>query len=179
MNEVISSDENGMSTLPNPVALQFFVYLVAGWVSRRQQVVIAYLLEENAVLREQLGGRRLRLSDAQRRRLAVKGRPLGRKVLSEIAGIVSPDTIVYWTVCRTFPVPVRGQAGAAGVVGGEAEDELTRVTSRVVLSGPIARRQPGRSDESTRRHRLAGRVIFGGPSRRWALRSGLATCRPR
>ncbi len=85
-----------MSTVSVPVALQFLVYVIAGWGSRRQQTVIAYLLEENAVLREQLEGRRLRLSDSQRRRLAVKGRPLGRKALSEIAGIVTPDTILRW-----------------------------------------------------------------------------------
>ena len=114
MDVAVSSDENGMPTLPGPVALQFFVYLVAGWVGRRQQAVIAYLLEENAVLREQLGGRRLRLSDSQRRRLAVKGRPLGRKVLSEIAGIVTPDTILRWyrqLVARKYDGSTRRGAG--------------------------------------------------------------------
>ncbi len=79
-----------MSSPAVPVALQFLLFLFAGWVSRRQQAVIAYLLEENRVLREQLGARRLRLSGSQRRRLAVKGRALGRKALSEIAGIVTP-----------------------------------------------------------------------------------------
>ena len=96
MDDAISSDENTMPIPPSSIALQFFVLLIAGWVSRRQQMVIAYLLEENAVFREQLGGRRLRLSDSQRRRLAVKGRALGRKALSEIAGIVTPDTILRW-----------------------------------------------------------------------------------
>lgn len=85
-----------MSSPAVPIALQFLLFLFAGWASRRQQAVIAYLLEENRVLREQLGGRRLRLSDSQRRRLAVKGRVLGRKALSEIAGIVTPDTILRW-----------------------------------------------------------------------------------
>jgi len=85
-----------MSSPAVPIALQFFLFLFAGWVSRRQQAVIAYLLEENRVLREQLGGRRLRLTDRQRRRLAVKGSALGRKVLFEFAGIVTPDTILRW-----------------------------------------------------------------------------------
>ena len=43
--------------------LQFLLMLMAGWVNRRQVDVIDYLLEENRVLREQLGGRRLRFTD--------------------------------------------------------------------------------------------------------------------
>ena len=45
---------------------------------------------------EQLGDRPLRLSDAQRRRLAVRGQKLGRRVLTQVAGIVTPDTILRW-----------------------------------------------------------------------------------
>ena len=74
-------------------ALQFLILTVAGWLSRQQLAVVEYLLEENRVLREQLDGRRLRLTDAQRRRLAVKGKALGRKALGEFASIVTPDTI--------------------------------------------------------------------------------------
>ncbi len=44
---------------------------LAGWMNRQQQDVIAYLVEENRVLTEQLKGKRLRLNDDQRRRLAV------------------------------------------------------------------------------------------------------------
>ena len=67
-----------------PFALQFVVLAVSGWLTRRQQFAIEYLLEENRVLRQQLGNRRLRLTDAQRRRLAVRGRKLERKVLEPI-----------------------------------------------------------------------------------------------
>ena len=56
---------------------------LAGWVNRHQLEVIEYLREENRVLKEYLGGR-LRLTDAQRRRLAVNGHRLGRQGL--IAG---------------------------------------------------------------------------------------------
>src|SRR5262245_28757692 len=42
------------------------------------------------------GTRRLRLTDDQRRRLAVKGKALGRRRLRDIAGIVTPDTILRW-----------------------------------------------------------------------------------
>ena len=38
----------------------------AGWVSRQQQAVIEYLQAENEVLKSQLNGRRLRLSDDER-----------------------------------------------------------------------------------------------------------------
>jgi hypothetical protein len=77
-------------------ALYFVVSVFAGWVNRKQISLIDYLLAENRVLREQLGGRRVRLSDDQRRRLAVKGRALGRKLLAEYASIVTPDTILGW-----------------------------------------------------------------------------------
>jgi len=50
----------------------------AGWVNRFQQDAIEYLKEENRVLREQLGGSRLRFTDVQRRRLAAKARTLCR-----------------------------------------------------------------------------------------------------
>ncbi len=54
-------------------AVRFLVLWMAGWVNSRQLEVIDFLREENRVLREQLGGRPLRFSDDQRRRLAVKG----------------------------------------------------------------------------------------------------------
>jgi putative transposase len=65
-------------------------------VNRQQQAVIDYLLEENRVLRTAHGTRRLCLTDDQRRRLAVKGKVLGRRRLADIAGIVTPDTILRW-----------------------------------------------------------------------------------
>ncbi|MHC4392632.1 MAG: hypothetical protein ACYS22_15140 [Planctomycetota bacterium] len=79
-----------------PPALQFLILLVSGWVNRQQQDVIEYLRAENRVLREQLGGRRLRLTNDQRRCLAVKGQALGRKLLMDVAGVVTPDTILRW-----------------------------------------------------------------------------------
>jgi hypothetical protein len=81
-----------MYSLPPPFA--FFVLLVSGWVNRQQHAVIDYLLEENRVLRAVYSTRRPRLTDDQRRRLAVKGQVLDRRRLAEIAGIVTPDTIL-------------------------------------------------------------------------------------
>ncbi len=76
--------------------LQFLLMLMAGWVNRRQLEAIDYLKEENRVLREQLGGRRLRFTDDQRRRLAAKGKVVGGGVLEELAGVVTPETILRW-----------------------------------------------------------------------------------
>ena len=74
-----------------PVLQPFHVLAVilGGWANQHQQQVIEYLLEENRTLKQQLGRRKLRLTDAQRARLAVKGKALGRKVLNEVANIDS------------------------------------------------------------------------------------------
>jgi putative transposase len=75
---------------------QLFLIILAGWINRHQQEVIEYLETENRVLKEKLGKNRILLSDDQRRRLAVKGKILGRKMLEQLAGIVTPDTILRW-----------------------------------------------------------------------------------
>ncbi len=63
--------------------------------NQRQQQTIEYLREENRVLREQLGNRRLHFfNDEQRRRLAVRAKGLGSKLLSEVATLVTPDTLL-------------------------------------------------------------------------------------
>src|SRR5579864_1313894 len=75
---------------------RFVLIAVAGWMNQHQLQIIDYLREENRVLREQLGGRRVRLNDDQRRRLAAKAKALGRKLLAEVATIVTPETLLAW-----------------------------------------------------------------------------------
>jgi transposase InsO family protein len=75
---------------------QLLLFILAGWINRQQQNVIEYLRTENRVLKEKHGKKRILLNDDQRRRLAVKGKVLGRKALQEIATIVAPDTIRRW-----------------------------------------------------------------------------------
>jgi len=75
---------------------QLLLLILAGWVNREQQEIIEYLRTENQILRESHGKKRIRLNDNQRRRLAIKGKVLGRKILGEIASIVAPDTILRW-----------------------------------------------------------------------------------
>jgi hypothetical protein len=70
--------------------------MFAGWVNRHQLEVIEYLQEENRVLKERMGGRRLCFTDAERRRLARKAQALGRKVLNELETLVTPDTLLRW-----------------------------------------------------------------------------------
>jgi hypothetical protein len=65
---------------------QFLLLILAGWINRRQQDAVEYLITENRIL----------LNDDQRRRLAVKGKILGRKMLEQLATIVTPDTILRW-----------------------------------------------------------------------------------
>ena len=69
---------------------------VTSWLDQREREVLAYLIEENRVLRRQLGGRRLRLTDDDRRKLAARAYRLGRQALREVATIVTPDTLLRW-----------------------------------------------------------------------------------
>jgi len=75
---------------------QLLSVILAGTLDEHQQRVIDYLKAENQVLRDQVGSRRIRLTDDQRRRLAILGNAIGRKALSEICSIVTPDTILRW-----------------------------------------------------------------------------------
>ena len=67
--------------------VQFLLLVLAGWVNRQQQDVINYQQKENRVLRAGLRGKCLRLSDDERRRLAVKAQALGREALAQIASV--------------------------------------------------------------------------------------------
>src|SRR3982750_2688388 len=75
---------------------RFVLIAVSGWMNQHQQQMIECLGEENRVLREQLGDRRLRFNDDQRRRLAAKAKGLGRRRLAELATLVTPDTLLAW-----------------------------------------------------------------------------------
>jgi transposase InsO family protein len=68
----------------------------AGWVNRHQQAVIEYLQAENQALREQLGNKPIRWTDAQRRRLAEKAKAIGRSALHQLGTVVTPDTLLRW-----------------------------------------------------------------------------------
>src|SRR5262245_42037136 len=92
--------------------LQFVLIALAGWINQQQRDVIDYLQEENRVLREQLGARRLRFTDDQRRRLAAKVRTLGRRLLREFASVVTRTHC--W--CGTEPSSPRSTTAGPVVV---------------------------------------------------------------
>ncbi len=79
-----------------PPILHVLAVVFAGWLNRHQQRVLEYLQEENRVLRAQLGRRKLRLTDDDRVRLAVRGVAIGRQLLDDVATIVTPKTILRW-----------------------------------------------------------------------------------
>ena len=82
--------------LADTYPLRVLLMTFSGLVNHHQAGVIAYLVEENRVLKEQMTGRRLRLTDDQRRRLAAKAKLLGRRALDQVATIVTPDTLMKW-----------------------------------------------------------------------------------
>ena len=76
--------------------MSMLLMMLAGWINRRQQEAIEYLKEENKILREKLGSKRVLLNDSQRRRLAILGKNIGRQMLTEVCCAFSPDTILKW-----------------------------------------------------------------------------------
>ncbi len=121
----------GMSTFQ---PWQFFLITTAGWINRHQQDVIDYLVEENRVLKGQLRGKRLRLTDDERRRLAVKGKALGRKLLGAVATIVTPDTILAWyrrLIARKWDYSSRRRPGRPRVM-----QEISEIVLRIARECP-------------------------------------------
>src|SRR5512133_3964720 len=75
---------------------QLLLLILAGWINRHQQAVIEYLQAENQSLREQLGKKRIRWTDTQRRRLAERVKAIGRSTLAALGTVVTPDTLLRW-----------------------------------------------------------------------------------
>ena len=78
---------------------QFVMVALAGWMNRQQQEVIEYLREENRILREKLGHKRIILNDAQKRRLATAAMKLGKDLLRQFGTLFSPETLLKWHRC--------------------------------------------------------------------------------
>ena len=76
--------------------LTFFAVALAGWMNRQQQDVIEFLREENRVLREKLGQKRLILNESQKRRLATAAMKLGKDLLRQFGTLFSPSTLLKW-----------------------------------------------------------------------------------
>jgi putative transposase len=70
--------------------LQMLLVAIAGWINERQRLQLEFALEQVRVFKELTGGKRLRLNDDQRRRLAAKGKKLGLSGLRELVALVTP-----------------------------------------------------------------------------------------
>ena len=68
---------------------------VTGLVNQRLLLQCEYLIAENRILRSHVSAN-LRLSDSERRTLAEIGKCLGRKLLSDVACVAKPETILDW-----------------------------------------------------------------------------------
>jgi hypothetical protein len=127
-----SGDDASLIVSP-VIPLHLLLGSVLGWLEREQRDVIAFLREENRALKAQLAGRRLRLNDAQRRRLAVLGQRLGRGVLRDVATLVTPDTILRWhreLIARKWTYD-RRRLGRPGVLA-----EIRRLVVRMASENP-------------------------------------------
>jgi putative transposase len=130
--------------------LRLLLVTLAGWVNRRQQEVINYLVEENRVLQEQLGGRRVRLTDDQRRRLAARGQRLGRRLLRPVDGFLAGHRVLICDQDGKWTDRFRGLLEGAGV--------------RVVLTpyqAPNANAHTERFVRSVREECLDRLILFG------------------
>jgi putative transposase len=106
--------------------------VLAGWLDQRQQDSVAYLIEENRILRGHVRGR-LRLTDEERRRLARHGHRLGRRRLRDVATIATPDTILRWhrqLIARKWTYEKR-RGGRPGVLA-----EIRRLVVRMAEDNP-------------------------------------------
>ena len=75
-------------------AFRLLLNSLADCLNQHPRDVIDHLQEENSLLREQLGKNRLRLNDDQRRRLAVKAKKLGWRLLHDLTSFVTPETLL-------------------------------------------------------------------------------------
>ena len=111
--------------------LQGRLAMVAGWIQRHQQQALTALLAENRVLKAPRGGRRRRLTDTERRRLAVLAHPLGRTRLRWDTRLIAPK-------CDGSP-PRRQWGRPRGVAAGE--QRVMRLAEENPAWG--SRRMPG------------------------------------
>ncbi len=152
---------------------EFLLICIAAWMNQRDRWINEYLRQENRILREQLGKKRIRLTDDQRRRLAVLGKTLGRKLLQEWAGIVTPDTILRWyrkLIAEKWDYSGRRGPGRPPVIL-----LLRRLVVRMALENPLwgydriegeIRKLGHRLSPTTVRNILAANGIEPSPERR-------------
>ena len=78
--------------------LQLLIVWLACRIHRHQDHVIRYLSEENRLLKAKLKGKRIQLTDTERRRLAILAHPIERKQLNDLSSIATPDALQRWSL---------------------------------------------------------------------------------
>ena len=115
-------------------ALQYVICFVSEWVRERQQSLIDFLFEENAILKEQLH-EPVRLTDEERIRLARKAHVLRRQTLQQIASLAQADTIRAWY--RHLVIPGTNRRTKKGGPGRPRIDErLVKLIIRFAEENP-------------------------------------------
>ncbi len=115
--------------------LHVLIAMIAGWIQHHQQRVITYLHEENRILKAQLGGRPLQLTDTERRRLAALAHPLGRKRLQEVATIATPATLLRWYK-RLIAQPFNGSRHRRHLGRPRVAEEIEQLVVRMAEENP-------------------------------------------
>jgi putative transposase len=112
---------------------QFIIIALAGWMNRQQQEVIEFLREENRILREKLGHKRIVLNTAQKRRLATAAVKVGKDMLRQFGTLFSPDTLLAWhrmLVARKYDGSTRrGKRGPAPAKANMIRDLVLRMAA--------------------------------------------------
>ena len=102
-----------------PPLLSFLLMTVSVRVYRHQLIVIEFLQAENRLLKQKLGPKRIRFTDAERALLARKAKAVGRKALLKLDTVVSPDTLRRWhrqLVSRKWNFAHRRGPGRPGIM---------------------------------------------------------------
>jgi len=114
--------------------LQYLIAAFGLWMNRQQQDVIDYLKEENQLLKAKLGGRKIQFTDAERCRLAIRAKALGRKLLSQLDTLVTPDSLLRWhrqLVAQKWNYVHRRSVGRPRI-----KDEIAELILRIAEENP-------------------------------------------
>ena len=102
---------------------------ITGTVDQELLLRNEYLVTENRILRNQIKGR-VRLSDGDRKALAVIGQKLGKQALKEVAQVVKPETILGWhckLVTQKFDGSQRRKSPGRPTIDQELEALIVRI----------------------------------------------------
>jgi putative transposase len=113
---------------------------ITGSVDQELLLRNEYLVTENRILRQQITGR-VRLSDGERKTLAELGKRLGKQALKEVAGLVTPDTILAWhrqLIAKKYDGSEHRHAPGRPTISAELEALVVRLAQKTAPGATIA-----------------------------------------